>query len=64
MHLAHGGFRADHHSAPPPDLLSGVTVLVGETARSRLAHTMTLAPCVESVTDTHLVIAGKWAAQR
>lgn len=64
MHLAHGGFRADHHNAAPPDLLSGVTALVGETTRSRLAHTVALAPCAESVTDTHPVIAGKRAAQR
>ncbi|WDQ02237.1 hypothetical protein PVK74_10665 [Micromonospora chalcea] len=64
IHLTHGGFRADHHSAAPPDLLSGVTALGGETNRSRLAHTMALAPCAEAVTDTHLVIAGKRAAQR
>lgn len=64
MHLAHRGFRVDHHSAAPLDLLSGVTALVGETTRSRRVHTMAAAPCAESVTDTHLVIAGKRAAWR
>ncbi|OKI50981.1 hypothetical protein [Micromonospora sp. CB01531] len=62
-----GGDPLADHNATPPDLLSGVTPVVGGDSGSGRAHDMAtfrLASCAGLVTGIHSAAAGNRAAQQ